>query len=673
MRPIATLAGSEPWSSRPSLSSLATSTSPGSAADESTSPPTSEDGSNGGISPFASPSVSPPRNSSFAKYQNGRSMAAAGGAGGGDEKRFKEEAALALAAEEGTLRIPSTSHAGTRTNNGGAGLVSASLSAELERGPAARTRAFASNQAAEPTWDDVLTRARMAFRRWRHVYDREGISGIANDIRNRSVLSTRQTLHTARTSSPVDSLRSLIAVIPPRRRILILATVSLVTLFLLLSPSDTIGSSRRLGPGRGRRGATAAKSHELLKSSSSALALVPAGYPRSANKAKILESVSNPYGYMNLVDPYVGGAFNPSILVLPDQAGLGWRHVFVSRGEEKYEVIQGEDTRWEKLIGCFLLPMTRAHLELPYLARESELWTLDLPAKRKVEYMRCHNPDFNQFIGPEDPRLFFTNDGQPLLIYSQNGRMPNVCRALYVIDARMVIPGLDKALQRAGWNAPVQFREQTDLIRENQYNIEKNWSPFLGENDELFFHVSLVPQQIYKYVPNLTLRPLDPLAPSHNCLTDLLGADMNRVHLHHATPLLRATLCKRGECVPDVHNTVMFGMIHVKYHPLPYLHYVRHIVTWNTTAPYEYLSVSKPLTYSGTNQADPIFTVSMAWDKPSKRHGLGLNHGFLDDTVLISFGVADYGSAYIDVRARDLLTDHNLCAGVGGTSLWRHS
>ena len=35
--------------------------------------------------------------------------------------------------------------------------------------------------------------------------------------------------------------------------------------------------------------------------------------------------------------------------------------------------------------------MKRAHLELPYLARESELWTLDLPAKRKVEYMRCHN------------------------------------------------------------------------------------------------------------------------------------------------------------------------------------------------------------------------------------------------------------------------------------------
>lgn len=87
--------------------------------------------------------------------------------------------------------------------------------------------------------------------------------------------------------------------IPPRRRFLLLATVTLITLFLFLSPSDAIGSSRRLGPGRGRRGATAAKAYEVLKlSSSAALALVPEGYPPSANKAKILESRSNPYGYM---------------------------------------------------------------------------------------------------------------------------------------------------------------------------------------------------------------------------------------------------------------------------------------------------------------------------------------------------------------------------------------
>jgi len=109
-----------------------------------------------------------------------------------------------------------------------------------------------------------------------------------------------------------------------------------------------------------------------------------------------LTSVSNPFGYINLIDPYAGGVFNPSVLVLPDAVGLGWRHLLVARGEEKYEQINGEDTRWEKVLGCFLLPMKRAHLELPYLARESELETLDLPAKRKVDYLRCHDPVYDQ-------------------------------------------------------------------------------------------------------------------------------------------------------------------------------------------------------------------------------------------------------------------------------------
>ncbi|GAA5999847.1 uncharacterized protein JCM10292_003771 [Rhodotorula paludigena] len=112
--------------------------------------------------------------------------------------------------------------------------------------------------------------------------------------------------------------------------------------------------------------------------------------------------------------------FSSSLVVLSDQAGLGWRPLLVARGEEKYELIEGEDTRWEKVVGCFMLPLKRAHLDLPYLARESELTTLDLPAERKVPYHRCDNPDFNH----------------------------------------VVIPGLDKALKKAGWNPPIEFREQ---------------------------------------------------------------------------------------------------------------------------------------------------------------------------------------------------------------------
>ena len=76
------------------------------------------------------------------------------------------------------------------------------------------------------------------------------------------------------------------------------------------------------------------------------------GMYRGKNKAKVLESFSNPYGFINLVDPYAGGVFNPSILVLPDTVGDGFRHLLVARGPERYEVIDGEDTRWENVVGC---------------------------------------------------------------------------------------------------------------------------------------------------------------------------------------------------------------------------------------------------------------------------------------------------------------------------------
>ncbi|KAK4047506.1 hypothetical protein OIO90_006148 [Microbotryomycetes sp. JL221] len=462
-------------------------------------------------------------------------------------------------------------------------------------------------------WHDLWNHASNAGKQWKRVWDRDGWQG----------------------------------------RILVLVTAFFILVILRISGSSDAARVRAM------RHSNSAL--DFLTGPSPGIARSPINQ-ETRNKAKTLESFTNPYGFINLIDPYAGGVFNPSVLVLPDTAGVGFRHLVVARGPEKYEVINGEDTRWESVLGCFLTPLERAHLALPYLARESELETLDLPAQRKVEYLRCHDPTFDQFIGPEDPRLFFTNDGQPLLLYSQTGRSPNICRAIFMIDARVVIPGLTDALKRAGWNPPIVFKEQTDLIRENQFNIEKNWAPFLGEQDELFFHVSLVPQEIYKWVPGLTLRALDPSPPTHNCLTEVIGAEMNRVKFHHATPLLRVTLCKRGECKPSIHNTVLFGIIHIKYHPLPYLFYERRVVTWNVTSPYEYLSVSKPLTYSGTNQADPIFTVSMAWDHPSSRHGLGLNHGFLDDIVLISFGVYDYGSAYIDVQASALVSDHTLCA-----------
>ena len=59
-------------------------------------------------------------------------------------------------------------------------------------------------------------------------------------------------------------------------------------------------------------------------------------------------------------------------------------------------MIDGDDTRWENVVGCFLLPLIRPYLQLPYLARESELETLKLPADRKVPFMRCQEGVYDQ-------------------------------------------------------------------------------------------------------------------------------------------------------------------------------------------------------------------------------------------------------------------------------------
>lgn len=123
--------------------------------------------------------------------------------------------------------------------------------------------------------------------------------------------------------------------------------------------------------------------------------------------------------------------------------------------------------------------------------------------------------------------------------------------------------------------------------------MEKNWAPFVGENNEvccclfqivqasqiltdykkLYLHVSIIPQMIYKLVGETAMPPLLPNAPVVNCISQAVNGNFPASAHHHATPLLRVTLCERSKCVPDVHNTVLFGMIHVRvdYVSLPTL------------------------------------------------------------------------------------------------------
>lgn len=70
------------------------------------------------------------------------------------------------------------------------------------------------------------------------------------------------------------------------------------------------------------------------------------GATLSMNTGRVLESFSNPYGYLNLIEADHDGIFNPSTLVLPDAAGKD-RLLFASRSAKSLEKIDGDDVRWQ--------------------------------------------------------------------------------------------------------------------------------------------------------------------------------------------------------------------------------------------------------------------------------------------------------------------------------------
>lgn len=139
------------------------------------------------------------------------------------------------------------------------------------------------------------------------------------------------------------------------------------------------------------------------------------------------------------------------------------------------------------------------------------------------------------------------------------------------------------------------------------------------------------------------------------CIEDIMGTD-----LHQATPILRVTLCNRGECLPSIHNTVLFGLIH-KRNERPHLWYDRRIVTWNITSPFEYRSVSKRLVYPGARHDDYVWTGSMTYNFDPSAIPLDRSHGYLDDEIWLAFGIKDAEAGWLDVDARQLLDDHHFC------------
>ena len=96
-----------------------------------------------------------------------------------------------------------------------------------------------------------------------------------------------------------------------------------------------------------------------------------------------------------------------------------------------------------------------------------------------------------------------------------------------------------------------------------------------------------------------------------NCISIALGEfghvpKPNPVEIHQSTPFLEVVLCtndqvREGRCDPnDPENRVYIGLVHAvhKGNGDHYeRHYERRLITLNSTAPFNYISISKPLMY----------------------------------------------------------------------------
>ena len=68
----------------------------------------------------------------------------------------------------------------------------------------------------------------------------------------------------------------------------------------------------------------------------------------------------------------------------------------------------------------------------------------------------------------------------------------------------------------------------------------------------------------------------------------------------------------------------------------------------------------------GIGQDQQIFTVSMNFRKKKQPIASGgeFARGFLDDSLLISFGLGDRSSHFVEVRVKDVLKDHTICSDI---------
>ena len=437
------------------------------------------------------------------------------------------------------------------------------------------------------------------------------------------------------------------------------------------------------------------------------------GIQQSPQAARVLASIHNPNGFFGGLRLRGFESYNPSILSLP--VGAKYDFVVALNGGRREDVsgigIQYTPKEIYGMLGDFqhIWDQRWNPRQLSFISDEDRL-RLDtlIQLGDPFVFQNCGVDEpglsFRYSPGPDSPRLFWSDLGEPLLLYHSNPPDwgMNYCRIPYLVDMRAVYPELKNVLDAISHDPPIRFSESVMLFHGGQDIVEKGWSLMTDMlTGEAYFHRNLIPQTISHF--NVTTQTIGPpfraaANRKENCL--LRKLDWTRSYqddefsVHQAGPVMRFTLCNRGECKPNIHNTVHVSLIH-RLFTTNGKFFERRVITFNTTYPFNYISVSKPTFYHGVLETQIVHTCSMSvlarslrsrQDRrpahaakpvplylangphfgltsltPDGTSDFELSHAFLDDEIVIAFGLDDKDGGWIDTLASDIIADQIMC------------
>ncbi|KAK5156907.1 hypothetical protein LTS14_004424 [Recurvomyces mirabilis] len=283
-------------------------------------------------------------------------------------------------------------------------------------------------------------------------------------------------------------------------------------------------------------------------------------------------------------------------------------------------------------------------------------------------------------FGPRDARMFYGPSG-PMISYGTQSQY--TCLGIWIQDVRMLLDSF--RLERFALSK--LFTSATEVRRPAPWKgIEKNFFIFWDLQGKAYAHFDLSPERAFAEL-DFNGAVGDDLAPKtasedSACMAQYMPyVGPEQESIHQATNSLSITLCKRADlkCKPTESNTfVMHIFQHKSYYTFHGI-YEPYVLLFQQMAPFAVHGISqRPLWIHGRNalskdthslqyegrpetdipegHTEMFYVTSMSWKGHDQKY-----HGYLDDTLLLAFGIEDSRSAAIDVKAGDILQDIAFC------------